>query len=206
MNHACRETVVAALALHLNVDPLAIEISQRLESDWGLDALDIALLSLRLEELLDVEIPLSTLDEVSTVADLVTLTQIAAVGAEDELGLAMAQNSLQARIRRRRGRRRRESSFADEAIDGLQQGRQAMRAMHPRHEHCARLHVEPYRCDEEGTRARPAYDGDRRLRGRRRGSGARVHAVFATPMIGVRSPSAAWRCAPRPGPSPASQT
>ena len=100
MNHACRETVVVALANHLQVDPLAIEISQRLEADWGLDALDVVLVSLRLEELLDVEIPLSDLQEVETVADLVTLARQAAECDEDELGLAIAQPPLRAWIRR----------------------------------------------------------------------------------------------------------
>jgi acyl carrier protein len=101
MNPACRETVVAALARHLDVDPLAIEISQRLDGDWGLDTLDLALLALRLEELLDIEIPLSALGSVATVADLVVVARAAADRADDELGLQLVHPSLRARIRRR---------------------------------------------------------------------------------------------------------
>jgi acyl carrier protein len=70
MNDACRETITLALAEHLDVDPLAIEGSQDLENDWGLDALDLVLLAIRIEDRLEIRVPLARLETARTVGDL----------------------------------------------------------------------------------------------------------------------------------------
>jgi acyl carrier protein len=69
MKYTSHETVTAALADHLDVDPLAIVGTQDLEDDWGLDALDLVLLALRVEDMLDVRVPLDALEGARTVAD-----------------------------------------------------------------------------------------------------------------------------------------
>jgi acyl carrier protein len=64
------EIVCFALALHLEIDPSEIHESQDLETDLGLDPLDLVLVVLRLEELGDGEFPVGELESVYTVKDL----------------------------------------------------------------------------------------------------------------------------------------
>jgi acyl carrier protein len=101
MTETCHEVVVLALAAHLGVDALAVESRQDLEVDWGLDALDLALVALRLEDALEIEIPGSSLDTVRTVGDLEAAVRRAPSTQCDELGLALTVGpSLKERIRR----------------------------------------------------------------------------------------------------------
>jgi len=65
------ELVRFALALHLSIDPMEIELEQRLEADLGLDPLDLVLVALRLEEIEEAEFPVADLEAVTTVAELV---------------------------------------------------------------------------------------------------------------------------------------
>ena len=69
------EVVRSALALHLSVDPTAIELEHRLEADLGLDPLDLVLVVLRLEEIEGAEFPVADLETVTTVADLVSVVR-----------------------------------------------------------------------------------------------------------------------------------
>lgn len=65
------EIVRYALALHLDIAPDAIELTDRLDDDLGLDPLDLVLIVLRLEELAVAEFPVADLEGTTTVADLV---------------------------------------------------------------------------------------------------------------------------------------
>ena len=75
----CHDLVIAALARHLGVHPGAIEGRQLLEDDWGLDALDLALIVARLEDSrgLAIEVEHDTLATLRTVSDLVELLRAA---------------------------------------------------------------------------------------------------------------------------------
>jgi acyl carrier protein len=104
--HGARARI--ALANHLGVDPLAIEGRQSLEDDWGLDALDLAIIAMRLEDAHLIEIARVALDELRTVADFESLVRRAAVSDDDALGLgASVRPSLRETVRRspRRARR-----------------------------------------------------------------------------------------------------
>lgn len=67
--------VHAALALHLSVDARAIESSQRIAADLGLDAFDLVLVALRFEETAPArgEFPMELLESVRTVRELTAL-------------------------------------------------------------------------------------------------------------------------------------
>jgi acyl carrier protein len=67
------EIVRIALALHLDAPPETLAEGQHLEADLGLDALDLILVVLRLDELADAEFPVAELEHAQTVADLVDL-------------------------------------------------------------------------------------------------------------------------------------
>ncbi len=69
------EVVRFALALHLSIDPIEIELEHRLEADLGLDPLDLVLVVLRLEEIEEAEFPVADLETVVTVADLVSVVR-----------------------------------------------------------------------------------------------------------------------------------
>lgn len=64
------ELVRCAVALHLDVLPDDIDADARLLEDLGLDALDVVLVVLRLEDVAHCELPIAALERVSTVADL----------------------------------------------------------------------------------------------------------------------------------------
>lgn len=59
-----------ALALHLEVPAASLKLGDRLAEDLGLDPLDVVLVTLRLEELESVELPVAALETVETVGDL----------------------------------------------------------------------------------------------------------------------------------------
>ncbi|MDB5216949.1 MAG: hypothetical protein JWO86_4876 [Myxococcaceae bacterium] len=100
--------VIAVLADHLGVDPLAIEGRQRLEEDWGLDGLDLALLVNRLEDTLDIQISEEALDPLRTVADFEVVVRKARGLVTDDLGLgAGVTSSLREEVRRMPARTRR---------------------------------------------------------------------------------------------------
>ncbi|MCW5835295.1 MAG: hypothetical protein KIS78_23040, partial [Labilithrix sp.] len=114
MRDACRETTIATLAAYLNVDPLALDLDHRLLDDWGLDALDVALVAIELEDGLDAKIPRIALEGAGTVADLLSVVHDAvearageARGEDDDL--AAGASGLTQRIRRaeQRSRQRR---------------------------------------------------------------------------------------------------
>jgi acyl carrier protein len=67
--------VHAALAAHIGIEPKAIEDTQRLGQDLGLDPFDLVLVSLKLEETVPspVEFPIESLENVGTVGDLTEL-------------------------------------------------------------------------------------------------------------------------------------
>jgi acyl carrier protein len=67
--------VHAAVAMHVGLDAHAIEPSQRLSHDLGLDAFDLVLVALRLEELEPSrgEFPMEELVSIRTVRDLTAL-------------------------------------------------------------------------------------------------------------------------------------
>lgn len=78
------DLVRLALALHLDLEPDTITIAARLEDDLGLDALDLVLVLLRLEELGEAELPVADLENAETVADLVDLVDAWASGPRTE--------------------------------------------------------------------------------------------------------------------------
>jgi acyl carrier protein len=63
------QLVRIALAAHLAVAPEVIDEAQRLERDLGLDALDLVLVALRLENVLEAEIDIADLESLVTVRD-----------------------------------------------------------------------------------------------------------------------------------------
>jgi acyl carrier protein len=73
--HMQLEVVRLALALHLSIDPVEIELEHRLDEDLGLDPLDLVLVVLRLEEIEEAEFPVADLETVTTVADLVSVVR-----------------------------------------------------------------------------------------------------------------------------------
>lgn len=64
-----------ALALHLEVPATSLALDDRLAEDLGLDPLDVVLVTLRLEELESVELPVAALESVDTVRDLVAFVR-----------------------------------------------------------------------------------------------------------------------------------
>src|SRR5206468_8054914 len=73
--HACQDLVTAALASHLAVDPLAIDPQHRLADDWGLLALDLVLVAMRLEDTYDVVVSLDEVARAVTVSDFARATR-----------------------------------------------------------------------------------------------------------------------------------
>jgi acyl carrier protein len=63
------DLVRVALASHLGVPPEAVSLAHELDRDLGLDALDIVLVALRLENVLEAEIPIADLELAVTVQD-----------------------------------------------------------------------------------------------------------------------------------------
>jgi acyl carrier protein len=69
------ELVLQSVAEHLDIEPEALSLEQELARDLGLDALDLVLVVLRLEEIEEAEFPIAALDDVETVGDLVVLVR-----------------------------------------------------------------------------------------------------------------------------------
>lgn len=66
-----------AIARHLEVPVTRVRARDDLDGDLGLDAFDVTLVVLRLEEEEGVEIPYGDLDRVTTVSDLAALLRTA---------------------------------------------------------------------------------------------------------------------------------
>jgi len=108
MDDSRHEIIIVTLAAYLGVHPSAIQGTQDLARDWGLDALDLALLSLRLEDALDVSIGDDEIDQLRTVADLGVLVRGAPISSGDELSLRVSlSSSLREELRRTPRRERR---------------------------------------------------------------------------------------------------
>lgn len=69
MNAPAEDLVRVALASHLGVPPASISLEHELDRDLGLDALDIVLVALRLENVLEAEVPIADLEDAITVRD-----------------------------------------------------------------------------------------------------------------------------------------
>ncbi len=69
MNAPSEDLVRVALASHLGVPPDAVGLHHELDRDLGLDALDIVLVALRLENVLEAELPIADLEDAITVQD-----------------------------------------------------------------------------------------------------------------------------------------
>ena len=69
------ELVRTALSLHTDRDPRQIDARTRLGSDLGLEAADVVLVLLHLEELAGLQLPEAELDALRTVGDLVALVR-----------------------------------------------------------------------------------------------------------------------------------
>ena len=65
-----QELVRVALAMHLNMDVARISPESDLEHDLHMDALDLVLVVLRLEEIEEAEFPIAELEGVATVEEL----------------------------------------------------------------------------------------------------------------------------------------
>lgn len=76
MDDCSVDIVTFALALHLEADPDSIHLDQRLADDLGLDALDLVLVALRLEEIAEAEFPVAALETARTVADLAVIVRL----------------------------------------------------------------------------------------------------------------------------------
>ncbi|MDB4937523.1 MAG: hypothetical protein JWP87_4495 [Labilithrix sp.] len=108
MNESRYDVVIFTLADYLGVDPLAVEGRQRLDEDWGLDELDLAIVAFRLEDAFEIKIARHALDDVRIVADLEALVRRAPMLLDDELGLGTSvRPALRETVRRspRRARR-----------------------------------------------------------------------------------------------------
>lgn len=72
-----RNRVHRALATHLGIDERAIEDSQSLADDLGLDGFDVALVAVRLEDIEPFrgDLPVELLDAESTVGELVAMVE-----------------------------------------------------------------------------------------------------------------------------------
>ncbi len=64
-----------ALALHLGIGEEAICGIDRLEEDWGIDPFDLLVVASRIAQIANVDIALSDLGDVVTVADLEAVVQ-----------------------------------------------------------------------------------------------------------------------------------
>ncbi len=91
MDSTSHETVFFALAQRLAVDPLAFEAEQHLYEDWGLTSIDLILVSITIEDALDILIPMDRLENVQTIGDLVAAVNGVAEDASLHARFAPAQ-------------------------------------------------------------------------------------------------------------------
>lgn len=66
----CFRVASLVVARHLGTDPTVVLPRHSLRDDLGLDRLDLAFIALRIGEQLEIDVPFSQLNSVSTVADL----------------------------------------------------------------------------------------------------------------------------------------
>jgi acyl carrier protein len=70
MNDPLTQLVLTAVANHLRVDVRSIHLDAHLAGDLGLDALDLILIVLRLDEITSTEIAIADLEGIESVRDL----------------------------------------------------------------------------------------------------------------------------------------
>jgi acyl carrier protein len=104
-------SVCSALGSHLGVDPERFRTSQHLSRDWALDALDLNVIALRIEQLESVELSSVELRCVKTVGQLINLVRQRKQSHELEAWMHQLDDTLhsasRARERRWRARDRR---------------------------------------------------------------------------------------------------
>jgi acyl carrier protein len=104
-------SVCSALGSHLGIDPERFRTSQHLSHDWALDALDLNVIALRIEQLEGVELSSVELHCVKTVGHLVNLVRQRKQSHELESWMNQLDHALhnanRARERRWRARDRR---------------------------------------------------------------------------------------------------
>jgi acyl carrier protein len=104
-------SVCSALGSHLGIDPERFRTSQHLSHDWALDALDLNVIALRIEQLEGVELSSVELGCVKTVGQLVNLVRQRKQSHELEAWMHQLDHALhnanRARERRWRARDRR---------------------------------------------------------------------------------------------------
>lgn len=76
MNDPLSELVLTAVANHLRVAVRSIDLDMHLEGDLGLDALDLILIVLRLDEIASAEVAIADLEGIETVRDLRDLVRV----------------------------------------------------------------------------------------------------------------------------------
>ena len=111
MKDSSFHSVCSALGSHLGIDPERFRTSQHLSHDWALDALDLNVIALRIEQLEAVELSSVELRCVKTVGQLVNLVRQRKQSHELETWMNQLDHALhnanRARERRWRARDRR---------------------------------------------------------------------------------------------------
>ena len=77
MSDSLSDTVRCAVAQHLDIESSEVRPTHRFERDLDLRPLDLWLITLRLEEVENVEVPIDELDAVHKVSDLTALLRSA---------------------------------------------------------------------------------------------------------------------------------
>jgi acyl carrier protein len=98
MRYSLDSLVRQVVARHLAVAPCEIAPMQHLERDLGLDPLDLVLIALRLEDIEQIEFPMSRLEGAETVGDLTRILR--AVRASEPAVPVIRRASPSRRMRR----------------------------------------------------------------------------------------------------------
>jgi acyl carrier protein len=77
MKRSVDELVCEVVARHLDVEPRTITLRTTVDRDLALDALDLVLIAIRIEEMSGIEFPIARLESVRTVADLTKIVRAA---------------------------------------------------------------------------------------------------------------------------------
>ena len=75
MRDSTHASVCSTVAAFFDVDPTHVKPDQWLRNDWGLDALELNVLALRIEQVEGVAIRTQDLDSVHTVGQLINLVR-----------------------------------------------------------------------------------------------------------------------------------
>ena len=93
MRDSTHASVCSTVAAYFDVDPTHVKPEQWLRNDWGLDAIELNILALRIEQVEGVAIRSEDLNAVHTIGQLINLVRALHRKAQLHLGASPEQDS-----------------------------------------------------------------------------------------------------------------